>query len=174
MCRETLVPLIHCISESTPSLIFLVNLPFVFAKMPRRWEASVWIWCSKLFFPNPRLRIMVIPKRLCCFQVCPLVRKMPEEHRNVYFSAGRGNPFTAGSKIGFGLGYISLDITKICVFRYCDTFFAHHVPVERGERSSRSLFWVGDDGIFYCFVSIQYNHGSLSHPHCVDVAIDVG
>lgn len=90
------------------SYFFLVNLPFVFAKMSRRWWASVWIWRSKLFLPSPRLLITVIPKRLCCFQVCPLVRKIPEEHRNLYFIAGEGNPFTAGGKIGFRLGYISL------------------------------------------------------------------
>lgn len=32
MCRETLVPLIHCISESTPSLIFPSEFTFCVCK----------------------------------------------------------------------------------------------------------------------------------------------
>lgn len=108
MYCKTFNPLIYYISEKALSVLFLVNLPFAVAKMSTRWQASAWIWCSKLFLPSARLLITVMPKRLCCFQVCPLVRKIPEEHRNIYFIAGKGNPFTAGGKVWFRLGYISL------------------------------------------------------------------
>lgn len=54
------------------------------------------------------------------------------------------------------------------------TFLTHHIPVERGERSSRNFFWVGDNAIFYCFVSIQHDQRCLSHPQGVDVSVDVG
>lgn len=117
---ETFTPLIYYIAEKALSVILLVNLPFVFARMSTRWQASVWIWCSKLFLRSARLLIIVMPKRLCCFQVCPLVKKIPDEHRSVYFIAGKGNPFTAGYKIQFTLGYASL--TKKILWFQIPTF----------------------------------------------------
>ncbi|XP_032553455.1 cytochrome P450 2J6-like isoform X1 [Chiroxiphia lanceolata] len=40
--------------------------------------------------------------------VWPLVRKIPGEHRNIHFIAGKGNPFTAGGKIRFSAQFLKL------------------------------------------------------------------
>lgn len=108
MYCETLTPIIYSISGQALGVILAVNLPLVFAKASTRWPVSVWIRCSKLFCPSARLLKTLIAKRLCCLQVCPLVRKIPAGHRNVHFLAGKGNPCPAGGKIQFTLGYIAL------------------------------------------------------------------
>lgn len=54
------------------------KVPFRFTKNSTRWQASSCTRCSRPFFPIPRLRRVIIPKRLCCFQEWPLASIIPE------------------------------------------------------------------------------------------------